>query len=360
MVGGILFLRESPRWDYRKGRINRARTTIAKSYGVPENHWEVKLEMFEIKENFDAENAGGGQHRWCEVFTGPRMAYRTLLGITLQALQQLTGANFFFYYGTTIFQATGLNNSYVTSMILGGVDFGMTIPGLYVVEHFGRRRALITGALWMFCCFMVFSSVGHFALDQQNPTNTPGAGTAMIVFACLSIAGYAQTWGPISWAVTGEIYPTSYRAKCMGMATASNWTWNFLISFFTPFITQTIDYRYGYVFAACNFLGAVVVYFFLCESQGRSLEEIDTMYILHVAPTKSSKWQPPEGEDLVTADALHLAPGAQNIRKADAAGMEGEQRLEDMPPATDQHGIHDVSNTDYPTEASGVRNESFS
>lgn len=89
----------------------------------------------------------------------------------------------------------------------------------------------------------------------------------------------------------------------MGMATASNWIWNFLISFFTPFITKAIDYQYGYVFAACNFLGAVVVYFFLCESQGRSLEEIDTMYIMNVPPLKSSKWQPPEGEDFVNGDS---------------------------------------------------------
>ncbi len=63
--------------------------------------------MREIKEKFDAENAGGGKHPFYEVFTGPRMAYRLTLGVTLQALQQLTGANFFFYYGTTIFAATG-------------------------------------------------------------------------------------------------------------------------------------------------------------------------------------------------------------------------------------------------------------
>jgi len=94
----------------------------------------------------------------------------------------------------------------------------------------------------------------------------------------------------------------------MALATSSNWTFNFLISFFTPFITGDIDFRYGYVFASCCFAGAVVVYFFLCETQGRSLEEIDTMYILRVPPRKSSKWRPEEGEDLVTADRLNLEP----------------------------------------------------
>ncbi|KAJ9619529.1 hexose transporter hxt5 [Taxawa tesnikishii (nom. ined.)] len=322
MAVGICFLRESPRWDYRHGKIDRARTTIAKTYGVPETHWEVAREMREIKAKLDAENAGGGKHPWHEVFTGPRMMYRTLLGVALQALQQLTGANYFFYYGTTIFTATGLSNSFVTSMILGGVNFGSTFLGIYFVENFGRRKTMIIGGLWMFCCFMVFASIGHFSLDRVTPTNTPGAGSAMIVFACLFILGYAASWGCMVWVIVGEIYPSRYRAKAMGLATASNWLWNFLISFFTPYITASIDYRYGYVFAACCFAGAAVVYFFVCESQGRTLEEIDTMYIYEVKPWQSSKWVAPEDDELPNTDALNLTPGGRGIKKADAAGME--------------------------------------
>jgi SP family sugar:H+ symporter-like MFS transporter len=182
-------------------------------------------------------------------------------------------------------------------MILGGVNFGLTFFGLYIVERFGRRKSLIIGGLWMFVCFMIFASIGHFSLDQKSPMSTPKSGTAMIVFACLFIAAFATTWGPIIWCVVGELYPSRYRAICMALATASNWTFNFLLSFFTPYITGDIDFAYGYVFAACCFLGAVVVYFFLCESQGRSLEEIDTMYCLHIPPRQSAKWRPEE-EDL--------------------------------------------------------------
>lgn len=331
---GMLFMRESPRWDYRQGNIDRARGTIARSYGASEDHPEVQRELREIKEKLDAERVGGDKHPWYEIFTGPRMAYRTLLGITLQALQQLTGANFFFYYGTSIFASVGLPNSYVTSIILGAVNFGTTFPGLYIVERFGRRPSLIAGALWMFMCFMVFASLGHFALDQSDGANTPTVGYVMIVFACLFIAGFAMTWGPIVWALVGEIYPSRYRAKCMALATASNWVWNFLISFFTPYITGAIDYRYGYVFAACCFMGAVVVYFFVCESQNRTLEEIDTMYILDVSPTKSKHWQPPEGEDLPSLDNTYLTPGARGIKKKNEAGLPTEGRREDAAPYT--------------------------
>lgn len=84
----------------------------------------------------------------------------------------------------------------------------------------------------------------------------------------------------------------------MAISTASNWTWNFLLAFFTPFITSAIDFRYGYVFAACNLAAGLLVYFFVIEGQGRTLEEIDTMYIEHVSPMKSSKWEPPSAAEM--------------------------------------------------------------
>ena len=302
---GILLFPESPRHAYRKGRVEEARTTMAKFYGVSENHRAVQHEIGEIKEKHDLE-VSLGKRPWIELITGPRMAYRTALGMVLQALQQLTGANFFFYYGTTIFQATGINNSFVTAMILGGVNFGMTFFGLYVVERFGRRNALIVGGIGMTVNFLIFASVGAFALNNDQPTATPAAGTAMIVFACFFIVFYATTWGPIIWCIVGELFPSHYRARSMALVTSSNWTWNFLIAFFTPFIIGDIHFKYGYVFAACNLAAVLVVYFFVCETQGRTLEEIDTMYISKVKPWKSSQWVPPSrSEEALVDRAAH-------------------------------------------------------
>jgi SP family sugar:H+ symporter-like MFS transporter len=93
MMFGIFFMQESPRWEYRQGKTDEATHTIALTYGVPEEHPEVQREVQEIQKKLEAERAGGEYHPWYEIFTGPRMGYRVLLGITLQALQQLTGAN---------------------------------------------------------------------------------------------------------------------------------------------------------------------------------------------------------------------------------------------------------------------------
>ncbi len=84
----------------------------------------------------------------------------------------------------------------------------------------------------------------------------------------------------------------------MALSTASNWIWNFLIAFFTPFITKSINFKYGYVFAGCNLVACALVYLFVIEGQGRTLEEIDTMYIERVAPRKSAKWIAPSKEEM--------------------------------------------------------------
>ena len=214
---GILFFPETPRYAYRMGRTEEARETMIKVYGAPAHHYSIHTELEEIEAKLRAEQQKKGNpiSEFVVMLKAPRMGYRLALGITLQAFQQLTGANYvclpppssfevcvliqsqFFYYGTTIFQSVGISNSFVTQMILNGINFGVTFIGLYLVEHYGRRKSLIAGALWMFVCFIIFASVGSFALDLNDTTATPAAGTALIVFACLFILGYATTWGPM-------------------------------------------------------------------------------------------------------------------------------------------------------------------
>ncbi|OJJ79209.1 sugar porter family MFS transporter [Aspergillus glaucus CBS 516.65] len=251
--GGILFFPETPRFNFRQGRVDRAQSNLAKFYGIPENHTRILEEMGEIHEQLEAEIT---DQKWTEFLTAPRI--------------------------------------FVTQVILGAVNFGMTFGGLYIVENFGRRKSLTVGATFMFICFIAFASVGHFVFDHVTPENTPGAGKGMVVLACLFISAYAMTWGPMIWAIAAELFPSKYRAKGMALATASNWLWNFLIGFFTPFITGDIDYAYGYVFAGCLFVGIFVVYFCVIEGRGRTLEELDWMYVNHVPPWKSADYELPQ------------------------------------------------------------------
>ncbi|KAK9385274.1 hypothetical protein V1515DRAFT_646404 [Lipomyces mesembrius] len=345
----ILGLPESPRFAYRVGREEEARKNMARLY---KNHPVINLEIQEIEEKLDAERVGGAHpcvritfvYPSDEIFTAPRMLYRTLLGMVLQAGQQLTGANYFFYYGTTVFSATGLSNSYVTQILLSSVNEGGTIAGLWLIENCGRRKALMGGAAWMFMCFMIFAFVGHFSLDHQNPAATPQAGAALVVFSCLFIIAFAMTWGPIFSAIVGELYPARYRATCMGLATSSNWLFNFLIGFFTTFITAKIDYLYGFVFAGCCFALFFIVYFFVIETKGRSLEECQV---------ESSQLMR-DGDGLVKTDDLYLEAGGNRFAK-------DEHSVHEMIPSHDENapGPSHTSNADIEkAESSGAESRS--
>jgi MFS transporter, SP family, sugar:H+ symporter len=93
---GILFFPETPRYDYRRGRTEEARETMIKVFGAPAHHYAVFTEYEEIEAKFRAEQQTKGNviTEWVRMFKAPRMRYRIGLGVGLQALQQLTGANY--------------------------------------------------------------------------------------------------------------------------------------------------------------------------------------------------------------------------------------------------------------------------
>jgi MFS transporter, SP family, sugar:H+ symporter len=99
---GMLAFNETPRFDYRRGRIEEAKKTLMKVYGAPANHYAIHAQMDEIGSKLRAEThtQGGFIQNTTEMFRAPRMSYRIVIGMFLQMFQQLTGANYFFYYGT--------------------------------------------------------------------------------------------------------------------------------------------------------------------------------------------------------------------------------------------------------------------
>jgi len=156
---GIIFFDETPRFNFRKGKVDEAKRTMTKVYGVSDNHWSVHYELEEIRIKLEAESGkGSALQEWYQMFFAPKMAYRIALGMGLQMFQQLTGANYFFYYGTVIFQGTGINNSFVTQMILNGINFGTTFYGLYIVRPKILEYSLLI--LYALNHSSVFNSIG--------------------------------------------------------------------------------------------------------------------------------------------------------------------------------------------------------
>ncbi|RCK67006.1 Hexose transporter 2 [Candida viswanathii] len=315
LVGGMVGVPESPRYLVGKDRIDDARVALAKCNKIspedPAIHHELQLLQAGVERERLAGNAS-----WMTLFNGkPRIFERVFVGVMLQALQQLTGDNYFFYYSTTIFKAVGLDDSFETSIVIGVINFASTFVGIYVIERFGRRMCLMVGSVAMSACFLVYALVGSQDLyihGADGPTRKP-SGDAMIFVTSVYIFFFASTWAGGVYSVISELYPLKIKSKAMGMANASNWLWGFLISFFTSFITDAIHFYYGFVFLGCLFFSIFFVYFFVYETKGLTLEEIDELYATSIKPWQSGGWVPPSSHEMATSAGYASKPEEEQV-----------------------------------------------
>ncbi|KAI3402352.1 hypothetical protein KGF56_004760 [Candida oxycetoniae] len=302
LIGGMFNMPESPRYLIGKDKIEDAKKSLAKTNKISEENPALLKELRLIQAGVDRERLAG-KAGWTTLITGkPRIFERVLVGAMLQALQQLTGNNYFFYYSTTIFKAVGLDDSFETSIVIGVINFASTFLGIYLIEKLGRRVCLLIGSVAMSVCFLIYSLVGTQSLyvgSPNGPTRKP-SGDAMIFITSLFIFCFASTWAGGVYSIISELYPLKIRSKAMGVALSANWIFGFLISFFTSFITDSIHFYYGFVFFGCLVFSIFFVYFMVYETKGLSLEEVDELYQSGVPSWKSGGWTPPSEEEMAT------------------------------------------------------------
>ncbi|KIY74116.1 sugar transporter [Cylindrobasidium torrendii FP15055 ss-10] len=299
ILSGMFFLPESPRHLLGNDRIDEARKVLAELNSVPLEDPLVEELVEELMFGIRAEN-DGGKPGWAECFsTRNQLWKRTINGMMLQFIQQLNGQNFYYYYGDTFFKSAGTELSpYVIQTILGAVSVAGTVPALYAIETVGRRNSLLWGSILEAICSLVAALVGHFTLA---PTGTPASqltarnkqgGDVMIAMAVLHVFSFSIFWGPVPWVYLGESFPLRVRPKSIALGSATNWLWNFLLSFFAPRIAGDIGPLILLIFFGMLVFGWFYVYLFIPETKGLSLEEVDEMYRAKVKPWHSSTWRP--------------------------------------------------------------------
>lgn len=229
--------------NYTTGKIDEAALALASVRGQPIDSEYIQDELAEIIANHEYEmqvipqtSYLGG---WANCFkggfgNGSSNLRRTLLGIGMQAMQQLTGINFIFYFGTVFFTQLGtIKNPFLIELITALVNVCSTPISFYIIERLGRRTILIYGAMSMIVMQLIVGIVGDTAGKASN--NNPAAVSAMVAFICLFISSFAATWGPAAWVVVGEIFPLPIRSRGVGLSTASNWMWNCVSTAFKAF-----------------------------------------------------------------------------------------------------------------------------
>jgi MFS family permease len=219
-------------------------------------------------------------------------------------MQQWTGINFIFYFGTTFFQQLGtIQNPFLISLITTLVNVCSTPVSFWIIERFGRRTIMIWGAVGMVVCEFIVAIVGvtkgGTIVDAAGSVvaSDPQAVQSMIAFICIYIFFFATTWGPGAWVVIGEVFPLPIRARGVALSTASNWLWNCIITVITPYLVGSgsgqanlgakVFFLWGSLCLCC----LVYAYVLIPETKGLSLEQVDRM-LEETTPRTSAAWVP--------------------------------------------------------------------
>ncbi|KAL2784446.1 general substrate transporter [Aspergillus keveii] len=296
---GLFFLPESPRYYVRKGDLTKAAEVLGRVRDQPTDSDYVKEELAEIVANNEYEMTiipqGGYFQSWANCFTGSIWSpnsnlRRTILGTSLQMMQQWTGVNFVFYFGTTFFSNLGtISDPFLISMITTIVNVFSTPISFWTMEKIGRRPLLLWGALGMVVCQFIVAIAG--VVDGNNPSTV----SAQISFICIYIFFFASTWGPGAWVVIGEIYPLPIRSRGVALSTASNWLWNCIIAVITPYMVDAdkgnLKSRVFFIWGSLCACAFVYTYFLIPETKGLTLEQVDKM-MEETTPRTSAKWKP--------------------------------------------------------------------
>ncbi|GAA5997458.1 sugar porter family MFS transporter [Rhodotorula paludigena] len=322
LVGTVL-APESPRYYVQRDNHDQARANLAKLRGLEQEDPALLAELDSIIKGVEDERLAADASYLDCFRLKDRMLLRTMNGILIQMGQQWTGVNFFFSYGTKFFATSGIKDPFQTQLILSGVNVITTFPGLLANDYLGRRTVLFIGSAIMFSGQIIAGAV-----STAKP-NDPAAGKALIFASCWFIAGFASSWGPLGWVVAAEQFPLKIAPLCVSLATASNWLNNFIIAMIVPYIT---DPGYGDLGTKITFLWAgtialftAQVFFFLPETRGLSLVQVDELYLTGVPAWRSSSWTPYGGaternrKERDEAKRLKLGTEASHLENSAAA-----------------------------------------
>ena len=91
--------------------------------------------------------------------------------------------------------------------------------------------------------------------------------------------------GPIGWILVSEVFPLKIRGIAMSICTVSNFAFNFFVVGSFPILLHRIGGAWTFwMFGAVSFLCIIFVYFFIPETKGISLEQIESNWRKGIAP----------------------------------------------------------------------------
>lgn len=222
-IGLITILPESPNFLISSGASNlKIKYSLSKLYINPsEIELEKELERLHEPEIITVEP--------------DRKVYikNAIVSCVVMALQQLTGINYFFYYGSILFSSMGIDPLLV-NLAMSLVNLSGSLASNVIVARVAKQKLLMIGSTIMTQLLLLYMIFGYL----KNPNLL----IAMVTFACIFIFTFAATWGPTPGIIVARISQNDN--TIIGLATCSSYVFNCMIAVITPIMINMVLFAY--------------------------------------------------------------------------------------------------------------------
>ncbi len=252
----VLLIPESPRWLAHRGCHEQALTTLRR-LGYPDGEGDLA--------RIEASYHGGEAAR--ESLLQKRHLKPLLLVFALAAFNQFDGINAILYYVTDIFRMAGFaeTDAFKQSAVVGAVNLVFTVVGMALIDRVGRRLLLLAGSI----TFILSHALAAWVFLSGS------GGWLAVVAAGGIVASHAYSQGAVIWVCINELLPNAIRAAGASAACFVLWGLAIVVSTAFPIMISVWGGFVFLIFAAMMAIQFFVVWGFMPETKGRSLEEIE-------------------------------------------------------------------------------------
>ena len=263
----LFLIPESPRWLIVKGKEQKASSILNRIYGEK----EAAVQIDNVKKLVEAETSSN----WRMLFQpGFRMAL--FIGVALAMLGQFMGVNAVLYYGPTIFKESGLSSgdSLFYQSLVGLVNMLTTVLALIIIDKVGRKQLVYWGVSGMILSLVLIGI--YFAFGTKLGLSS----VFLLIFFLFYIFCCAISICAVIFVLLSEMYPVKVRGAAMSIAGLSLWIGTYLIGQLTPLMLSALTPAGTFLlFAVMCIPYILIVWKLLPETTGKSLEEIELMWI---------------------------------------------------------------------------------